>query len=159
VSKPQFVYVSYIRTTPELLYRALTERAFMERYWGTVLESDWKPGSPIIWEKDGVRQSDPRQVVLEADPPRRLAYTWHVLRPEWTDCAPSEEHYMRAAAEPLSQVAFELEPHGELVKLTVLHDHFEPGSAVAEMVGKGWPAVISSLKTLLETGDAAPPAA
>ena len=61
-------------------------------------------------------------------------------------------------AEPLSRVTFELEPHGALVKLTVIHDHFEPGSVVAEMVSKGWPMVISSLKTLLETGDTTPAA-
>jgi uncharacterized protein YndB with AHSA1/START domain len=155
VSKPEFVYVSYIRTTPELLYRALTERAFMERYWGVIAESDWQVGSAITWEKNGLRQSDPRQVVLAADPPHRLSYTWHAITPEWNTSL-SEERYRRAAAEPLSQVTFELEPHGELVKLTVLHDHFEPDSVVAQMVSNGWPMVISCLKSLLETGEAQP---
>ncbi len=157
MSKPEFVYVSYIRTARELLYRAPTERAFMERYWGVVVESDWKPGLAITWEKNGVRQSDPRQVVLEADPPRRLSYTWHAISPEWNTSV-SAERCRQAAAEVLSQVTFELEPRGELVKLTVLHDHFEPGSIVAEMVSKGWPMVISSLKTLLETGETRPAA-
>jgi hypothetical protein len=60
------------------------------------------------------------------------------------------------AAEPRSHVSFELEPHGELVKLTVVHDNFEPGSRMAEMVSGGWPMVLSSLKTLLETGDPKP---
>jgi uncharacterized protein YndB with AHSA1/START domain len=157
LSKPEFVYVSYIRTTRELLYRALTERAFMERYWGVVAESDWKAGSAITWEKNGLRQSDPRQVVLEADPPRRLSYTWHAITPEWNVITSlSEERYRRAAAEPLSHVTFELEPHGELVKLTVLHDHFVPDSIVAQMVSKGWPMVISSLKSMLETGETQP---
>jgi uncharacterized protein YndB with AHSA1/START domain len=56
----------------------------MERYWGVVVESDWEAGSAITWEKNGLRQSDdPRQVVLEADPPRRLSYTWHAMTPEW----------------------------------------------------------------------------
>jgi len=155
LSKPEFVYVSYIKTTPELLYRALTERAFMERYWGVVVESDWQAGSTITWERNGLRQADPRQVVLEADPPRRLSYTWHAITPEWTTSL-SEERRRRAAAEPLSHVTFELEPHGELVKLTVVHDHFEPESVVAQMVSKGWPMVISSLKSLLETGEAQP---
>jgi uncharacterized protein YndB with AHSA1/START domain len=158
LSKPEFVYVSYIRTTPELLYRALTERAFMERYWGVVVESDWEVGSAITWEKNGLRQSDPRQVVLEADPPRRLSYTWHAITPEWGTSL-GEERYHQAAAEPLSHVTFELEPHGELVKLTVLHDHFEPDSVVAQMVSKGWPMVISSLKSLLETGETQPASA
>jgi uncharacterized protein YndB with AHSA1/START domain len=157
VSKPEFVYVSYIRTTPELLYRALTERAFIERSLGVVVESDWKPGSAITWEKNGLRQNDPRQVVLAADPPRRLSYTWHAISPEWNTSL-SAQRCRQAAAEALSQVTFELEPHGELVKLTVRHDHFEPGSIVAEMVSKGWPLVISSLKTLLETGDTQPAA-
>jgi uncharacterized protein YndB with AHSA1/START domain len=157
LSKPEFVYVSYIRTTPELLYRALTERAFMERYWGVVVESDWEAGSAITWEKHGLRQSDPRQVVLEADPPRRLSYTWHAITREWNGVTSlSEERYRRAAAEPLSHVTFELEPQGELVKLTVRHDRFEPDSVVAQMVSKGWPIVISSLKSLLETGETQP---
>ena len=158
MSKPEFVYVSYIRTTPELLYRALTERVFMERYWGLVVQSDWKVGSPVTWERDGMRQSDPRQVVHEADPPRRLSYTWHMITPEWNRSLDAER-LQRAAAEPLSRVTFELEPHGGLVKLTVLHDHFEPDSVVAEMVSKGWPLVVSSLKTLLETGETQPAAA
>jgi uncharacterized protein YndB with AHSA1/START domain len=155
VSKPEFVYVSYIRTTPKLLYRALTERVFMERYWGVAIESDWKVGSAITWEKNGLRQSDPRQVVLEANPPRRLAYTWHAITPEWNPSL-TKERCQRAALEPLSQVTFEIEPHGELVKLTVVHDHFEPDSVVAQMVSTGWPLVVSSLKSLLETGETQP---
>jgi uncharacterized protein YndB with AHSA1/START domain len=159
MSIPGFVYVSYIRTTPELLYRALTERAFMERYWGVVIESDWQVGSPITWERHGLRQTDPRQLVLEADPPRRLSYTWHAATPEWHGTSLDPERLRRAAAEPRSHVTFELEPQGELVKLTVLHDGFEPGGVVAQMVSAGWPLVVSSLKTLLETGDTKPAAA
>ena len=140
MSKPEFVYVSYIRSTPELLYRALT---------------DWMVGSPIIWEKNGLRQSDPRQVVLEADPPRRLSYTWHAVTPEWNPSL-SDERCQRAAAEPLSHVTFEIEPQGALVKLTVVHDHFKLDSVVAQMVSKGWPLVVSSLKSLLETGETQP---
>lgn len=155
MNKPEFVYVAYIRTSPELLYRALTERSFMERYWGVVVESDWKVGSAITWHKNGLRQSDPRQLVLEADPPRRLSYTWHAITREWNPSL-SDDRAARAAAEPLSRVTFELEPHGELVKLTVRHDDFEPGSVVAEMVTNGWPLVISSLKSLLETGETQP---
>jgi uncharacterized protein YndB with AHSA1/START domain len=155
MSRPEFVYVSYIRTTPELLYRALTEPAFMKRYWGVVVQTDWEVGSAITWERSGLRQSDPRQVVLEADPPRRLSYTWHAISPEWNPSL-SEERCRLAAAEPLSRVAFELEADGELVKLTVLHDHFETDSVVAQMVAKGWPLVISSLKSLLETGETQP---
>lgn len=155
MSNPEFVYVSYIKTTPALLYRALTERSFMERYWGVVVESDWEIGSPITWEKHGLRQNDPRQVVLEADPPRRLSYTWHAITPQWNPSL-SEEDCRHAAAEPLSRVSFELEQQGELVRLTVLHDRLEPRSVVAQMVSTGWPIVISSLKSLLETGETQP---
>jgi uncharacterized protein YndB with AHSA1/START domain len=97
--------------------------------------------------------------VLEADPPRRLSHTWHAITPEWHGASLDAERLRRGAAEPLSHVTFELEPKGELVKLTVLHDHFEPGSVVAQMVSAGWPLVISSLKTLLETGETQPAAA
>jgi uncharacterized protein YndB with AHSA1/START domain len=154
-TKPEFVYVTYIRTTPEELWRALTEPAFTRRYWGITLEADWQVGSPMIWEKEGIRNSDPEQAVLEADPYRRLAYTWHAFTPEW-NATLSDELLAKIATEPRSHVSFELEPHGELVKLTVVHDNFEPGSSVAEMVSGGWPIVLSALKSLLETGAAEP---
>ncbi|MDQ6771472.1 MAG: metalloregulator ArsR/SmtB family transcription factor [Candidatus Dormibacteraeota bacterium] len=157
MTKPEFVYISYIKTTPEELWRALTEPAFTQRYWGIVLETDWQKGSTMSWEKNGARNSDPEQTVLEADPYRHLAYTWHAFTPEWSaTLGISDEVAAKLAAEPRSQVSFDLEEHGELVKLTVIHDHFEPGSAVAEMVTGGWPMVLSALKTLLETGDAQP---
>jgi DNA-binding transcriptional ArsR family regulator/uncharacterized protein YndB with AHSA1/START domain len=154
-NKPEFVYVTYIKTTPEALYKALTEPAFTRRYWGIAHETDWQRGSPMIWEKEnGTRQSDPEQVVLEADPYRRLAYSWHAFTPEWNETVGlSDEAQAKLAAERRSRVSFDIEPHGELVKLTVVHDDFEPGSTMAEMVSRGWPIVLSSLKTLLETGD------
>jgi DNA-binding transcriptional ArsR family regulator len=157
MTKPEFVYVTYIQTTPEELWRALTEPAFTRRYWGVALETDWQPGSPMSWEKDGWKQSDPEQVVLEADPYRHLAYAWHAFTPKWNETVGlSDEVLAKVAAERRSHVSFELEPHGELVKLTVVHDNFEPGSTMAEMVSGGWPMVLSSLKTLLETGNAQP---
>jgi uncharacterized protein YndB with AHSA1/START domain/DNA-binding transcriptional ArsR family regulator len=155
MTKPEFVYVTYIRTTPEDLWRALTEPSFTRRYWGITLEADWQAGSPMVWEKEGVRNSDPEQAVLEADPYRRLAYTWHAFTPEW-NATLSDELLAKIATEPRSHVSFELEPRGELVKLTVVHDNFEPGSSVAEMVSGGWPIVLSALKSLLETGAAEP---
>jgi len=158
MSKPEFLYVTYIKTTPEVLYRALTEPAFQRRYWGITIESDWQSGSAMTWEKAGIRQSDPEQVVLEADPFRRLSYRWHAFTPEWDKATSrlSDEKLADVTSEPLSRVTFELEPQGELVKLTVLHDDFEPGSSVAQMVSGGWPKVLSSLKTMLETGATAP---
>lgn len=152
-----FVYTTYIRTTPERLWQALTDPAFTRRYWGTAFTTDWRPGSPMVWEEAGARTAHPDQVVLEADAPHRLSYTWHTFTPEWAASAGvAEDVLAKIAAEPRSRVTFEIEPLGELVKLTVVHDGFEPGSTVREMIGGGWPALLSSLKTLLETGEALP---
>jgi uncharacterized protein YndB with AHSA1/START domain/DNA-binding transcriptional ArsR family regulator len=157
MTKPSFVYTTYINTTQEQLWKALTEPAFTERYWGTTLESDWKPGSPVVWHEAGARMADPDQVVLEADPPRRLSYTWHTFTPEWAESHGfDEELRARLAAEPRSKVTFELEPAGPAVKLTVVHDGFEQGSEVAEMCSAGWPVLLSDLKSLLETGAVVP---
>src|SRR5687767_2857143 len=82
MEKPTFVYKTYINTTPERLWQALTEPAFTRRYWNTTLESDWKVGSTITWDNQGVRIEDPAQVVLECEPFRRLSYSWHTFTPE-----------------------------------------------------------------------------
>jgi len=151
--RPEFVYVSYIRTTPERLWAALTEPAFTRRYWDTWFESQWATGASMTWCHGDVAVAHPEQVVLEADPPRRLAYTWHTFTPEWAASYDvDEELRARIEAEPRSRVTFTLEPDGDQVRLTVVHDGFDPGSAVLEMVSGGWPRVIGALKTLLETG-------
>ncbi|WP_336213931.1 ArsR/SmtB family transcription factor [Nonomuraea sp. LPB2021202275-12-8] len=148
-----FVYTTYIRTTPERLWQALTDPAFTRRYWGVALESDWRAGSAMTWRQEGVTIADPGQVVLESEPGRRLSYTWHTFTPEFAQAVGlSEEVLAKLAAEGRSKVTFDLEPHGDTVKLTVVHDGFDPGSTVREMVGQGWPELLSSLKTLLETG-------
>jgi len=156
MDRPEFVYTTYIRTTPEQLWRGLTEPAFTRRYWGLALESDWKTGSPVTvqLDKDGVTIADPAQVVLESDPYRRLAYTWHTFTPQWAAAySISADQLARFASEPRSRVAFDIEPLGDYVRLTVVHDGFEPGSAVLAGVAQGWPMLMSSLKSLLETGD------
>jgi uncharacterized protein YndB with AHSA1/START domain/DNA-binding transcriptional ArsR family regulator len=157
MDKPEFVYTTYIRTTPERLWRALTEPEFTRRYWGTEFESDWKPGSPLVWVYKGVRIADPEQVVLEAEPFRRLSYTWHTLTPEFAEVAGIDEE-LRAtlAAEPRSRATFEIEDLGQLVKLTVVHGGFEPGSTLVTMIGQGWPRLLSDLKTFMETGEPLP---
>jgi uncharacterized protein YndB with AHSA1/START domain len=95
--------------------------------------------------------------VLEAEPYRRLAYTRHTMIPELAArIGLTDEAFDRVAAESRSKASFELEPLGEVVKLTVVHDGFEPGSLTATMVGEGWPRVLSELKSLLETGEALP---
>jgi uncharacterized protein YndB with AHSA1/START domain/DNA-binding transcriptional ArsR family regulator len=153
MEKPSFVYTTYIRTTPEDLWQALTDPEFTERYWGMHLESDWKVGSTISFVHNGIAVEDAEQIVLEADPPHRLAYTWHTFTRAWADSwGISEEFRVTVAAEPRSKVAFAIEKTDELVKLTVVHDGFEPGSTVFEAVSGGWPMIISGLKTMLETG-------
>jgi DNA-binding transcriptional ArsR family regulator/uncharacterized protein YndB with AHSA1/START domain len=161
MSKPEFVYTTYINTTPKRLWQGLTDPAFTRRYWGGVaLESDWRAGSTFTLElaKHGVKIADPAQVVLESDPYRRLSYTWHTFTPEWAAAHGFDEVTAAAwRAEPRSKVAFDIEEAGDgVVKLTVEHDGFAPGSAVLEGVRGGWPAVLASLKTLLETGSALP---
>ncbi|MEO3876224.1 SRPBCC domain-containing protein [Nonomuraea sp. B12E4] len=152
----EFVYKTYIKTTPELLWQALTDPAFTMRYWGVALETDWRPGSEITvkLKENGVVIADPAQVVLESEPWRRLSYTWHTFTREWADAyGLSDEYLTRVTAEPRSKVTFDLEPDGDVVKLTVTHDGFEPGSAVLEGVNEGWPSILAGLKTLLETGE------
>ena len=157
MQKPSFVYTTYINTAPTKLWQALTEPAFTERYWGTTLESDWQVGSRITWHDRGATIADPEQVVLAADPPRRLAYTWHTFTPEWAEAQGFDEKLRaKLAAERRSKVTFEIEPAGAASKLTVVHDDFEPGSTVAEMISEGWPALLSDLKSLLETGATVP---
>ena len=158
MDKPEFVYTTYIHTTPERLWQALTEPAFTERYWGMAFETDWKTGSTMILHQQGVTVVDPDQVVLEADPYRRLSYTWHTFTPEWADAMNiTDEAHERLVAERRSKVTFEIEPLGEdQVKLTVVHDDLEPDGLLQSMISQGWPRVLANLKTMLETGDTLP---
>ncbi len=165
MDRPTFVYTTYIRTTPEQLWAALTDPSFTRRYWGAAFDTDWRAGSRMRWEVRGVAVEDPEQVVIEADPPRRLSYTWHTVTPDLADALGlTDEPRRHLAAERRSKVTFDLEPLGDLVKLTVVHDGFDEGSLMAELTALGWPSVLSNLKTLLETGttlplDLEPPAA
>ncbi|MCO1656800.1 ArsR/SmtB family transcription factor [Pseudonocardia humida] len=159
---PVFVYATYIATTPERLWEALTAPAFTRRYWGgTELHSDWAVGSPVLWQDLGSEPKDLGQLVLEADPPRRLSYSWHGFQPQhaeffgWTP-----EEFAERSAERRSKVTFEIEPHGDAaVRLTVTHDDFDPGSVMHRAISGqlppsgGWPELLADLKTLLETGD------
>jgi uncharacterized protein YndB with AHSA1/START domain/DNA-binding transcriptional ArsR family regulator len=150
---PEFVYTTYIKTTPERLWQALTAPEFTRRYWGVTFDTDWAKGSVMTWLNNGVTVVDPEQVVLESDPYHRLSYTWHTFTPELTSALNFDDDFAgRVTAEARSRVAFDLEPHGQLVKLTIVHDGFAPDSAVLTSISGGWPIVMSSLKTLLETG-------
>ena len=141
MSRPEFVYVTYIETTPEKLWEALTSSEFTRRYWfNTEVRSDWKVGSPIALVMDG-KTTDVGEI-LEADRPRRLSYTFkHVLDEE-------------LKKEPASKVVFTLEPHGKVVKLTLTHEGFIEGGKMLDGISKGWPAILASLKSLLESGTA-----
>jgi uncharacterized protein YndB with AHSA1/START domain/DNA-binding transcriptional ArsR family regulator len=151
---PQFVYTTYIRTTPQRLWQALTDPAFTSRWWQTTFDTDWQAGSAMVWDNHGVVIADPEQVVLESDPYRRLSYRWHTFTPELkTRFDFGDEKFAKLANERRSRVAFDLEPVDDLVKLTVVHDDFEPASLAATMVQGGWPIFLSSLKSLLETGE------
>ncbi|MEV6578759.1 SRPBCC family protein [Streptomyces sp. NPDC051582] len=153
-----FLYTTYIRTTPERLWRALTEPAFTDRYWGVSFESDWAKGSGLVWKQGGATMADAEQVVLVCEPFRRLSYTWHTFTEEWARAVGiSEEVRTRIAAERRSTVTFDAEPEGELVKLTVTHE-FDADGILHGMCSQGWPPILSSLKTLLETGEPLPTA-
>jgi uncharacterized protein YndB with AHSA1/START domain len=135
-----FVYVTYIRTSAEKLWSALTKPEFARQYWfGMHMESDWKPGA--TWKlifTDG-RIADTGEV-LEVEPPRRLVVNWrNEFRPE-------------LKAEGPATCAFELEPNGEVVKLTITHSSVKANSKVIVAVAGGWPKILSNLKSFLETG-------
>lgn len=134
-----FVYVTYIRSTPEKVWEALTSSAFTERYWSrTSVETDWKVGSPIRFTRNGELMDSGE--VLEADRPHRLSYSFKV---EWN------EDLRRF---PPARVTFELEDEGGAVRLTLTHDGIE-SDVVRTGIGRGWPMVLASLKSLLETGE------
>lgn len=138
--KSTFVYVIYVATRPETMWRALLDGEFTRQYWGYDNVSDWKTGSQ--WEHR--RCDEARTVVmlgdvLEADPPRRLVISW--LEPQ--DRARKDRH---------TRVTFEIEPVADMVRLTVTHDELETGSDMHRKISQGWPRVLSSLKSLLETG-------
>ena len=140
----QFVYVTYIRTTPEKLWQALTAPEFTRQYWfGMVQESEWKTGASwrLVFE-DG-RVADAGEV-LEVDPPRRLVLKWrNEFKPELKE-------------EGFSRCVMEIEPAGETVKLTITHSIEREDSKFVQAVSGGWPKILSGLKTLLETGQPLP---
>jgi uncharacterized protein YndB with AHSA1/START domain len=139
MSKPEFVYTTYIETTPEKLWEALTNSEFSKRYWfGTEVKSDWNVGSPFALVTDG-KTSDTGEI-LEADRPRRLSYSF------------KHELFEEMRNEPATKVVFTIEPHGNIVKLMVTHEGFVEGGKLLGAVSNGWPAILSGLKSLLETG-------
>lgn len=137
--KSEFLYITYIETTPEKLWEALTDSEFSKRYWwDTSVVSDWKVGSPFSLVLNG-RTTDVGEV-LETERPRRLSYTFHHILSEV------------ARQEPPTRVTFVLEPYGRLVKLTLIHEDFAEESVILDPISKDWPAIMSGLKSMLESG-------
>lgn len=141
MAKSSFVYVTYIRTTPEKLWSALTEDSeFMKQYWfGVHCESQWTPGSP--WKMLGPEgQLFDSGQILEAEPSKRLVIRWqNQMKPE-------------LKAEGDSRCTIELEPIGPVVKLSITHAIDREPSKLIEAVSGGWPKIMSNLKSLIETG-------
>jgi uncharacterized protein YndB with AHSA1/START domain len=139
--KTSFVYVTYILSTPQKVFDAITRPDIAKRYWGHENVSDWRPGSK--WEH--IRANDARTVelvgeVIEISPPDRLVITW-------------ANQSQAADPEAYSRVTFAIEEfNGNMVRLTVSHDELQADSGMAKGVKQGWPAVLSSLKSFLETG-------
>lgn len=138
----QFVYVTLIRTTPEKLWRALTDPDLTRQYWAeTWQDCEWKPGA--TWQlmiPDG-RVGDSGEI-LEIEPQRRLVFSWR------------NEFQPDLRAEGFSKCTYEFEEMGDTVKFTLTHESPAPESKLIKGVSTGWPMILSSLKSLLETGKA-----
>jgi uncharacterized protein YndB with AHSA1/START domain len=142
MARSTFVYVTYIRTTPENLWSALTDVELMKQYWfGMRCESQWTAGSP--WKLvSGDGQIMDAGEIVEAEPPRRLVIRWR------------HQSKLELKAEGDSLCTMELEPSGTAVKLSITHSIAHDPSKFIAAVSGGWPKIISNLKSLLETGSA-----
>jgi uncharacterized protein YndB with AHSA1/START domain len=141
MAESRFVYVTYIRTSPQKLWQALIDPEFTRRYWvETWQESDWKPGASWrLMIPDG-RIGDAGEVI-EIEPERKLVLSWrNEFKPDLRE-------------EGFSRLTYELEQQGDMVKLTLIHEMDKPGSKLIEKVSNGWPMLMASLKSLLETGE------
>jgi uncharacterized protein YndB with AHSA1/START domain len=143
-----FVYVTYIKTTPEKLWEALTSSDFTEKYFfGSKIQSDWQEGSNVTYSRNG--QVTDHGIILKCEPHRLLSFTWNMVGDETSRKQPS-------------RVTFELKALDSTVKLTLKHDNLASTDIVDredtfEGLNNGWPAILSNLKSLLETGNTLPP--
>ncbi len=141
VTSTTFVYVTFIKTSPERLWAALTTPDFIKKYWfGTTQETDWQPGSSWKMVRAEGLVTDVGEI-LEIDPPRRLVLKWrNEFRPE-------------LKAEGYSRCTIEIEAVADAAKLTVVHQMDRPGTQFIGAVSGGWPRILSNLKSLIETGE------
>jgi len=142
MAKTEFVYTTYIKTTPEKVWAAITNPEFSRQYWVNGIVSDWKKGSK--WQHVANTEGCSNELggeVLESQPPKRLVITW-------ADTMPTSD---QAGA---SRVAFDIEPIEDMVRLVVTHSNLAAGSVMAGKISAGWPRVLCSMKSLLETGQA-----
>lgn len=138
----EFVYTIYIKTTAEQLWAAITNPELSRQYWIDGIVSNWGKGS--TWERRGGADNTKVTiggVVLESIPPELLVMTWA----DPADTSDISEH---------SRVTFEIEPIDDMVRLHVVHGNLKPGSVIAGKISIGWPRVLSSMKSFLETGKA-----
>jgi uncharacterized protein YndB with AHSA1/START domain len=142
VPAPAFEYTVLIAAAPSQVWAALTTAAQTEQFWfGRCVESDWRPGSPVtIWADTARKTLDVTGEILQAEAPRLLSYTFQAY--------PGGE----VLRERPSRVVFRLAALGELTHLTLTHDELEADSPVLAGIKRGWPAILSSLKSLLERG-------
>lgn len=138
MSKPEFVYAIYIEAPAVKVWEALTHGEHTKHFWSRYVQSDWQVGSRVEFLRADKSKLSHDGKVLEIDPPRRLVMTFDVT-PE-------------GMKEPPSRVTYELEELHGATKLTVIHDNFPADSEVLKGVSKGWPYILSSLKTYLERG-------
>ena len=150
MSKPKFVYVTYIRSTPEKVWAALTDPQTIKKFWFNITaESDFKPGSPWQLKFEDGRIADTGEI-LQADPPKRLVIKWrNEFKPEL-----KAEGWSRCTME-IEMADYYPDFGGKAVKLTITHELEGEGVKFIEAVSGGWPKVLSNLKSLLETGDVA----
>jgi len=139
MSKPVFVYVTYIAAPPERVFEALTKPDISEKFWFGYRVTAYRKAGARMTAFDPAGKQVHDDPIIESDPPRRLVYGWKSLYKDLPDERPS-------------RVTFVLEPLKDQTRLTVTHDDFDEGSRMFEMISKGWPAVLSSLKSFLETG-------
>jgi uncharacterized protein YndB with AHSA1/START domain len=136
-----FVYVTFIRSTPEEIWKALTEPEFTKKFWfGYSQETTWKPGAPWKMSRPDGTLTDSGEIV-EAERPKRLVIKWR------------NEFMPELKAEGYSRCTFEIMQAGKAVKLTVTHTLDKPNAKFIAAVANGWPSILSNLKSLLETGE------